>query len=384
MRFLYVAPRYHTNQIPIMKGLKAAGNEVCFVSQYRGNIEDYTCITPIVAGYSKIFLIINYLYIKTFGRKNSKAGNMKLKCGFPPFGRIKNIVKKFQPDVIIIRERSIYSVFTFLSCKRLGIPMILYNQSPLWETEIKKDLPHYIIKKMLPYIRITPVMGTEKINYVKEDGAYFVPFVMEPGMSPEKKVWFKNEKINILCIGKYEKRKNIHMLLEIFANLSIKEKLELTIVGECADDFQKQYKKKLETFIEENCLSSNVKLLENIAHTQVEDLYADTDLFVIPSTKEPASISQLEAMAFSIPVICSDTNGTSCYIREGVNGYLFKDNSKTDLQKVIEKCLDSKENLKVMGKNSYEEIEKKCCFDLYYKKICECIEETKKYYGLIY
>ena len=52
MRFLYVAHRYHTNQAPIMKGLVEHGHEVCFISHYRGEIEDYDYITPVIAGYS--------------------------------------------------------------------------------------------------------------------------------------------------------------------------------------------------------------------------------------------------------------------------------------------------------------------------------------------
>ena len=40
MRFLYVAPRYHTNQVPIIRGLKRKGHEVCFLSQYAGKVED--------------------------------------------------------------------------------------------------------------------------------------------------------------------------------------------------------------------------------------------------------------------------------------------------------------------------------------------------------
>ena len=34
-------------------------------------------------------------------------------------------------------------------------------------------------------------------------------------------------------------------------------------------------------------------------------------------------MSVLEAMAHSLPVICSDSNGTQCYIRPGENGYVF-------------------------------------------------------------
>ena len=56
MRFLYVAPRYHTNQVPIIRGLKRKGHEVCFLSQYAGKVEDYSDLTPTVIGYSGFFL----------------------------------------------------------------------------------------------------------------------------------------------------------------------------------------------------------------------------------------------------------------------------------------------------------------------------------------
>ena len=83
MRFLYVAHRYHTNQAPIMKGLVEHGHEVCFVSHYRGEIEDYDYVTPVIAGYSVLFNMINWIYVHIFQRKNSKACDMRLKYGFP-------------------------------------------------------------------------------------------------------------------------------------------------------------------------------------------------------------------------------------------------------------------------------------------------------------
>lgn len=187
MRFLYVAHRYHTNQAPIMKGLTEHGHEVCFVSHYQGKLEDYTYVTPVVAGYSKVFSVINWIYVNLLQRKNSKACDMRLKYGFPAMWKIRKIVKGFKPDLMIIRERSVYSIFTCLACRGLKIPMILYNQSPLWEDKIKNDLPHRIVKSLLPKIRITPVLGVENKDKVKEPGAVFVPFVMEPRLSPEKR-----------------------------------------------------------------------------------------------------------------------------------------------------------------------------------------------------
>ena len=36
----------------------------------------------------------------------------------------------------------------------------------------------------------------------------YVPFVMEPQTAPERKEWFKGRAVNVLCIGKFEERKN--------------------------------------------------------------------------------------------------------------------------------------------------------------------------------
>lgn len=375
MRFLYVAHRYHTNQAPIMKGLTERGHAVCFVSHYRGEIEDYTYVTPVIAGYSKVFNAVNWIYVHILQRHNSKACDMRLKYGFPSLFKIRKIVSGFQPDIMIIRERSVYSIFTCLACKGLKIPMILYNQSPLWEDEIKNDLPHRIVRNLLPKVRITPVLGEKGEDKVKEEGAVFVPFVMEPRLSPDQKKWFQNGKINVLCVGKYEKRKNIRMLLEVLLQLGGAYDWHLTVAGECADNFEKEYKKEQEKFISENGLTNKVTLLQNLPHDKMENLYINADLFVLPSTREPASVSQLEAMSFSVPVICSDTNGTSCYIKDGVNGYKFRDNCKEDLYHVILKSISDPQKLKEMGENSFREIENNCKFDIYYEKITACVKK---------
>ena len=40
MRVLYVAPRFHTNQIPIIRGWVKNGDQVLFISQFSGAVED--------------------------------------------------------------------------------------------------------------------------------------------------------------------------------------------------------------------------------------------------------------------------------------------------------------------------------------------------------
>ena len=377
MRFLYIAPRYHTNQAPIMKNLIENGHEVCFLSHYQGRIEDYSAVRPVILGYSKLFSLWESFYVKVLHRNSSKAVDMKLKFGFPPIGKVRRKVKEFAPDIMIIRERSVYSIVTCLACKDLHIPSILYNQSPLWEKEIKNDLAHRLVRAALPKVRMTPVMGVEGHGHVREEGAVFIPFVIEPKLKPELKQWFQGGKIHILCVGKYERRKNIRMLLEIFEELYQQYSLTLTVAGECSSKFHKEYKMQQEDFIEEHHLETNVTLLQNLSRNEIDGLYRQADLFVIPSTDEPASISQMEAMAFSVPVICSDTNGTACYVKDGESGYLFQDNNKEALKETILRMVSDRERMVEMGSKSYEEVENNCSFSRYYDSVLACMDKAK-------
>lgn len=87
MKFLYVAPRYHTNQIPIMEGLKGQGHQVSFFSHYAGKIEDYSCLTPEIIGYSPVFLLVNKLYVHIFHKKMRWQGIGNCASDFLPLSK---------------------------------------------------------------------------------------------------------------------------------------------------------------------------------------------------------------------------------------------------------------------------------------------------------
>lgn len=380
MKFLYVAPRYHTNQIPIIRGLKRAGHEVCFLSQYAGKMEDYRDVTPVVVGYSPFFLFWDRLYLKWMGKRDAYAADRKIKLGFPPIGRLAGQIKKSGADVAILRERSVYSVAACLLCRRYHIPAILYNQSPLWEDRIKEDIPHRLMRRLTPEVRMTPVMGIWGENKKKEPGAVFVPFVMEPAMPPEEREerFSEGGVIRIFCIGKYEKRKNQQMLLEVLERLSPQYPLYLSVAGECTTDAHQAYYEGLMQYVRTHGLENRVTLYRNLNREQVEKQYRKADLFVIPSTREPASISQLEAMAFSLPVICSDANGTACYVENGQNGYLFRDNDKEALTEAVERIVSDPEKRRQMGNKSYRLVLEKYQIDAYLKGIEELLDRLKE------
>lgn len=377
MRFLYVAPRYHTNQMSIMKGLIEQGHEVCFISHYQAAIEDYSYVKPIVLGYSPLYQLIDFLYVKVIHRKDPTAIVFKIQHGFPPMHKLKKLVKSFKPDVVILREKSMYSMAAYHICKKAGYPCILYNQSPMWSEPEKTDFAHRMVSKMSPKMRMTPVMGVQKPGTSMKETDFFIPFVAEPQKAPEERTYFADGKIHILCIGKYEIRKHHLMLLEVVKNLKEKYPLHLTLIGEATNHFQKDYCAQVEAYVKEHHMEAYVDVKRNVPRKEMDNEYAKADVYVIPSTKEMASVSQLEAMSFALPVICSDSNGTACYVEDGITGYQFKDCDKEDLEKKLDKLLEDKEKLLTMGAAGYQAVVEKYGFKRYFEGIMEILGKMK-------
>ena len=369
MRFLYVAPRYHTNQMDVMKGLVEQGHEVRFISHYAAIIEDYSYVTPIVLGYSPLYKLLDFLYVKVIHRKDPTAIVFKIQHGFPPMGKLRKLICEFSPDVVILRERSPYSMAAYHICKKKGYPCILYNQNPLWAPPAKTDLVHRLVDRCSPKVRMTPVMGSKKPGTSIGTKDYFVPFVTQPQCAPDKRKYFMDETIHMLCIGKYEIRKHHLMLLRVVERLKDQYRIRLTLVGEATNHFQKEYCEQVRRYVREHNMEDIVAVKTNVARRDMEKEYLAADLYVIPSTLEMASVSQLEAMSYSLPVIVSDTNGTACYVENGVTGLWFKDCDEEDLFRKLNDMLRDRMRMLHMGAAGYRAVAEKYNFETYYDTV---------------
>lgn len=374
MKIMYIAFMFHTNQVPIMKGWLENGYEVVFVSQTKGNTENHSVCKPILLGYSKVFQIINWIYKKVTVKKNKFSSFPEAFEGhyaFPSFMKLIRLYRSEKPEMIIFRDRSVYTIFCYVAAKICRIPSILYNQTPLYEEVAPRtDFLHRVMRRLSPRIRMTPVYGREGAPF-RDSNAYYVPFVVQPQVEPQMRQYFKNDKINILCVAKYEERKNQMLLLEIIRELKSQYDFSVVFVGEVSTEHHRLFYDKINRFIQDNDMQDIVTLYKNFPPQKMGEHYKNADIFVLPSTKEFASISQLEAMAYSIPVIVSDTNGSACYVENGINGYTFRDNSLEDLKSKFSLLIAEPDVIRQMGKNSYHKVIEEYSFANYEK----CIKE---------
>ena len=83
----------------------------------------------------------------------------------------------------------------------------------------------------------------------------------------------------------------------------------------------------------------------------VENVLYKADLFLLPSEKESFGLSALEAMASSVPIVCSNAGGLPELVENGKSGYISKIGDVEDMSKKSLDILDDK-NLKIFKENA--------------------------------
>jgi glycosyltransferase involved in cell wall biosynthesis len=78
-------------------------------------------------------------------------------------------------------------------------------------------------------------------------------------------------------------------------------------------------------------------------------LYADADLFVLPTRGDMSSFAALEAMASGVPVVASDVGGIPDLVREGETGFLVPPGDGDRLADRVQLLLDDPDRRRRMG-----------------------------------
>lgn len=356
MKITFVAPRFHTNQVFIIEELINRGHHVDFIAQYVGGSEDHTLIKPIVFKNSLIFRLRYFIYQKQNPTQLDPFKFLRVH-GAPSFIKYFSYFMNQRPDLVIVRDKHLkLSKMTFVICKTLNIPVILYQQIPKNQTlqELKKHIENKsvfdrILAQFLPKTIITPLLGEQSQETIDQPHTYHVPLIMKYNQDVSDRRYFANNRINMISIGKFVPRKRHILLLDAFKELYKQYHLFLTIIGEVTTEIHEQELNKVKKFISEHGLEDSVQVITNIEHQAVQEYFLSHDLFVMPAVSEPLSISPLEAMAARLPVICSDSSGSKEYIADSKSGYIFKSDDLEDLKRKIIEIVADQENLMTMG-----------------------------------
>jgi N-acetyl-alpha-D-glucosaminyl L-malate synthase BshA len=170
-----------------------------------------------------------------------------------------------------------------------------------------------------------------------------------------------NEKI-ITHISNFRKVKNIPDVVKIFHSIQKEIPSKLMMVGEGPE------KIIAETLCEDLGISDKVIFFGN--SNDINQILKYSDLFLLPSQTESFGLAALEAMAFSVPVISSNSGGIPEVNEEGVSGYLSDVGDVESMSKNAISILKSEETLFKFKKAAFEVAKK---FDI--KSVLPLYEE---------
>lgn len=343
MKFTFIAPRFHTNLYYPIKVLLDNNHQVDFLALYKGQSESHDLVKPIILGCSKYRLPSIWLFLKS--------------------------IRSSYADVLIIKDIvTPYSIMALIVGFLLRKKMVVLTQIPKFRPKIESGSVKWLWRIFRIYA-LTPVLGDRNFSNQNHNLIY-TPFVI-PADSKIRSYFQQDDVITILCVGKFQFRKNQLLLIKAINDLRNKFSINLWLSGQ---EDEEDYLEQVKDYIKNNRLESVVKIFPHRSWDKMKDLYRQVDLFVLPSFAESAAYSILEAMSFGLPVISSDDNGTKWYIEEGVNGYIFNHTDRDDLKIKLESIIKDRDKLVNMGQASLDLVATKYQPTIFYKHLMDIID----------
>ena len=128
-------------------------------------------------------------------------------------------------------------------------------------------------------------------------------------------------------------------------------------------------KKRIMTLINELELMEHIHIAGRINYEDLPAFYSASDLYVSASKSDGSSVSLLEAMASSVPVLVSDIPGNREWVVHNENGWLFKSEDVNDLTNAMIHARESVSEFGTMVEKSKKIVSTNADWNKNYKKL---------------
>ena len=139
----------------------------------------------------------------------------------------------------------------------------------------------------------------------------------------------KNSRFRFIFVGQLIKRKNLDILIKAIASLK-NNKIELWVVGDGPEKESLTLKSNL-------LMPGQIHWFGSLKMSKISEIINQVDCLVLPSHHDGWGAVVSEALLVGIPVICSDTCGSSVIVKASGFGNVFPSNNQKVLSKMLYK-----------------------------------------------
>ena len=248
-------------------------------------------------------------------------------------------------------------------CRLLKLPVLFRGESNLVSTSqylFKTIFIRFFLKQCSALLSI----GTDNEEYYLHHGVpkkkiFSVPYAvdnkhfqkkpLQPNVITHKKT---EGKTIILYASKFIDRKHPILLIEAFNGLpnDLQRQAELWFIGngKLKDNMQKK--------IRQYQLTESVKMLGFKNQSELPWYFSQSDVFVLPSEKEPFGLIINEVMNQAKAIITTNEVGAAHDLVDSDNGWVIEAGSKKALIQALTQALTSPNQLKEKGERSLQKI----------------------------
>ncbi|MDD4635558.1 MAG: glycosyltransferase family 4 protein [Dehalococcoidales bacterium] len=158
---------------------------------------------------------------------------------------------------------------------------------------------------------------------------------------------FKDGKINILFVGRMERRKGLDYLLKAFEIIRKKnDNVRLIVVGP-----GKVLRRSYERTVRKRGIE-DVAFVGRVTYDELPRYYQTADIYCSPATgRESFGIVLLEAMALGKPMVATNIEGYRHVVTDGQEGILVPPKNARILSEALEKLIDEEATRQEMGQH---------------------------------
>src|SRR5688500_11342817 len=125
MKILFVAPRFHTNQVQVIKKLHEKQHAIFFHVACIGPTEDHSLLTPLHYKQSRLSVFIERILGK---------GGVNKRYYFPKLVSYWRVIRQLKPDIVVIRDPyKLFSLMAAVYALLTKAKIVFYTQEDIFK-----------------------------------------------------------------------------------------------------------------------------------------------------------------------------------------------------------------------------------------------------------